>query len=517
MRSLTHTLHRRKSRCMHNYMHTENWGTDYVYTAWNGLDLLTIGIVHDTLALKRARLRREVGNVSMHRGGAMTPQHMRTAHGKLPWRHSIQILGALAALVGALVNAPAWATPASGGGGNKPALVISSPMPASGPAGASVVVSASHWVPGTTVQLSIGSTDGTCTNTTALSNASGQVDSTGAADIRFTWPSTLVAGTYPICGDGPGAPAGGVISSNSYTELTQGTPSIGLPSSATSGQTVTYGGQAWVPGGITVEIYGGPSGNPCAVLLTSQQSQSDGSIGGTFTVPTVTSTTTYTITAVSPQGTCNGSVPATLQASTTFTILASGSGTPPPSSTNTPTPSPTKTSTPNPGSGTPGKGTATPGHGTPPPGSTSVPAPGHGTPGTGTPTETGHGSSGGNGGGNSGPCPPLPNGFCSPNSAFPWWLLCLMVFGLLALFVILLLLLLWRRNQEVIVTEEDITSQIDPNSVAPMGTMRFARAVRVTTQVVDRGTGAVRSSTSRDYDEFTDANSNTHRRPRATP
>ncbi len=92
-----------------------------------------------------------------------------------------------------------------------------------------------------------------------------------------------------------------------------------------------------------------------------------------------------------------------------------------------------------------------------------------------------------------------------------------MIVGLVALFVILLLLLLWRRNQEVIVTEEDITSQIDPNSVAPMGTMRFVRAVRITTQVVDRRTGAVRSSRARDYDEFVDNNGGIQRRPRATP
>ena len=92
-----------------------------------------------------------------------------------------------------------------------------------------------------------------------------------------------------------------------------------------------------------------------------------------------------------------------------------------------------------------------------------------------------------------------------------------MIGGLIALFVILLLLLLWRRNHEAIVTEEDITDQIDPNSVAPMGTLRFTRAVRVTTQVVDRRTGAVRNSRARDYDEFVDANGNIQRRPRATP
>lgn len=406
------------------------------------------------------------------------------------------------AIIGAFVTtSPALASalsPQTGIGGSGPALTISVPSPASGPAGATIVVSGSHWVPNTTVQLSIGTAPKNCTNATGISGASGQVDATGSVDIPFTWPTSLAAGTYPICGDGPGAPSGGIVSSNSFTELTQATPSITMPATANSGSTVSITGTSWVPGGASVEILVGPQGgNLCAASVATLTSQNDGTLAGTFTAPVVSSNTTYVLTAVSPAGTCSGSPAPTMHFTQSFTINASlgGTPTPTPSGGNTPTPTPSTTATPTPVGG---HGTATPtgGHDTP------TATPGHGTP---TPVPSTQAS---------GPCPPLPNSFCSSNSSFPWWLLLLMILFLIALFIILLLLLLWRRNQEVIVTDEDITSQIDPNSVAPMGTMRFVRAVRITTQTVDRRSGVIRRSSARDFDEFVDASGTTQRRPR---
>lgn len=433
------------------------------------------------------------------------------------WVGSI-VVGIIGAII--LAVAPysaAQAMPLSGVGGNTPALAISSPNPPSGPAGALVVVSGSHWVPSTTVQLSIGTSSGSCATTTAVDGASATVDNTGAVTISFTWPNSLTANTYPICGDGPGAPSGGVKSSNSFTELTSATPLLSItPTTATSGSTVSITGSNWVPSGTVVEIHGGPQGgNLCANLLATLTSQGDpGTITGSFTVPTVSSPTNYIITASSPAGTCSGTPAPTLHTTTTLTIDPSGNAasTPTPGTGNTPTPGTGTGGTPTPTSGH-ATATPTPGHATPAPGSTQVPEPNR----TPTPTRTPGSGGGGGSGTNTGPCPPLPGNFCNANSSFPGWLLCLMVLGLLALFAILLLLLLWRRNQEVIVTEEDITNQIDPNGVAQMGTMRFVRAVRVTTQVVDRKTGNVRSSRVRDYDEFVDASGNIHRRPRTAP
>ena len=407
-----------------------------------------------------------------------------------------------AIILSLVTTTPALASsPRTGIGGNGPALTISVPTPPSGPAGATIMVSGSHWVPNTTVQLSIGTAPKNCANATGLAGASGQVDATGAVDISFTWPTSLAAGTYPICGDGPGAPSGGIVSVNSFTELTQATPSIAIPATVTSGSTVSITGTSWVPVGASVEILVGPQGgNLCANSVATLTSQNDGALAGSFLAPVVSSNATYVLTAVSPAGTCSGAPAPTMHFMQSFTINASSGGTPTPTPVggNTPTPTPSTTATPTTGIG---HGTPTPGHGTPTPTATS--GIGHGTP---TPIPGPHVG---------GPCPPLPNSFCSSNSSFPWWLLTLMILGLVALFIILLLLLLWRRNQEVIVTDEDITSGIDPNSVAPMGTMRFVRAVRITTQTVDRSTGAIRNSSARDYDEFSDASGNIQRRPRA--
>ncbi len=177
----------------------------------------------------------------------------------------------------------------------------------------------------------------------------------------------------------------------------------------------------------------------------------------------------FVIAATSPANTCGKSPPPSLATTRTITVTAGSA------------------------------------HATPTPGA------GHATP---TPTTGGHGGSSTTTA-SSGPCPPLPNSFCQPSSNFPWWLLCLLLLGLLALFLILLLLLLARRNREQIVSEEDITSQVDPDQIAPMGAMRYVRSVRVTTQTVNRRTGAVINSHNRDFDEFVDAGGTTHRRPRA--
>ena len=219
-------------------------------------------------------------------------------------------------------------------------------------------------------------------------------------------------------------------------------------------------GVSWLPGGLSVEVLAGqPSGNGCATHLVDLTSQSDGSLSGTFTAPTVTATTVFTITAVSPRGTCAGAAAPTLHATATLTVTPASGG-------NT-TPTPTSHLTPTPA-----------GHLTPTPthigGANPVPAPAPG-----------------------GPCPPLPSAFCSSVGGVPWCLICLIPLLLLLLLILLVALFARRRNEEVVVSEEDITSQIDPDSVAPMGSLRYVRTVRETTQVVNRKTGAVRRSSLR--------------------
>ena len=409
------------------------------------------------------------------------------------------VLALLCCVLGlGMLNAPALAaTPASGGGGNQPNLVISAPNPASGPAGMNVVVSGAHWHQGELVTLVIGSADGGCNNPTTIPGTnSGTPDGTGAVEIVIVWPTTLGTGTYPLCGSSQTIST--VKTSNSFVELSQSAASLSLPSSAASGATVQVTGANWFPAGRMVELHWGAAGsNGCTTLLTTLTAQSDGSLSGSIQIPSFTSNTDIVIAATSPANTCGQQNPPP-GITMTATVAVTGTG---PSATPTPsaataTPVPPGTATPTKATPTPARGSATP---------TPGPRP--------SPTATPTGGSGGGGG--SGPCPPLPNSFCGSNSSFPWWLLCLMLLGLFLLFIILLLVLISRRNQQVLTQEEDITSQINPNSVAPMGSMRFVRAVRVTTQVVDRRTGQIINSRSRDYDEFADSNGNTQRRPRA--
>lgn len=364
-----------------------------------------------------------------------------------------------------LAITPAHAVaPATGGGGTTQSLTISVPASLSGPAGTGVTVSGNHWTPGTTVTIAVGSATGGCGTTTSVAGAAGQVDGNGAIQVTFAWPS-LPNGSYPVCGSINGSTE--IVSGNLFTETSQATPTISLPTTATSGDKITIIGANWQPSGTQVEILTGPQGsNGCATSLITLTSQSDGTLSGSFTAPTVTKTTSYLIVAVSPIGTCSGTVKATLRATATVAISAGSANT----------------------------------------GGTPVP----------TATGTGHSATA---------TPVSPNGnpgpTCAPNSStcntfagIPWWVICLILLALLLLFLLLLWLLARRRNQEVIVSEEDITSTIaDPNSIAPMGNMRFLRVVRVTKQTVDSATGAIRDTQISVFDEFADASGGTRRRP----
>ncbi len=367
-------------------------------------------------------------------------------------------------------------------------MTISSPSPPSGTTGATIILNGLSWTPQTSITFAVGPNGGGCSPGTPLEGVSATVANDGTFMVTFTWPS-LGAGIYAVCALGPGAPADGLPSTNTFTELSQAAPSISIPSSVNASQAVSLKGSNWYPAGTQVEILTGPAQtSDCSTTLTVLTSLSDGTINGSFTAPVIAGS--YTITAVSPQGTCSGSVPPTYRTTATLTVVV-GTG------TATPTPGHgTATATPKSGTGTPTVGTGTP---------TVSPVKGTPTPGTKTPTPTpvSHNS-----------CNIFTGSNCGISSGVPWIVFCLIFLVLFLLLLLLLFLLFRRRNEEVITTEEDITSQINPNTVDPMGAMRYMRTVRVTTQVADRNTGSVRRSTTVDYDEFVDSNGNAHRRRR---
>ncbi len=356
---------------------------------------------------------------------------------------------------------PAYAAALSGPGGNAPSLTISSPNPPQGPEGTRVVLAGAHWTPSASFDFAYSVAGGSCdASETRFDGVTATADNQGQFQVALQWPATP-PGTYAICALGVGTPLYGTSAANVFTKLGQGAPSLTVVGAAVVGQPVTINGTNWfttqVGSANQVEVLSGdPSGNGCTTHQMTLTPAADGTIEGTFT-PTATGP--LRLTAVNPPGTCGSTTQPSL--STSIVIIV------------TPTSS---------GGGTPGAG-------------------GSGTPGVNRPTAT--------------PCA-TTNCRPAPASGIPFGPLCLALLVLFALLLLLFLLLIRRRNEEIIVTEEDVTAQIDPASVAPLGAMRFVKTVRVTTQVADRRTGMVRRSRSRDYDEFADTNGVIRRRLRTT-
>lgn len=407
------------------------------------------------------------------------------------WR-PVSIALALVMLCMAWGSPVAWAAVHTGPGGNQPVLTISAPNPASGPEGTHVIVTGDHWTPQTDLSFTLSSPSGTCVaGSTPLPTPTATVKNDGTFTLMFVWPA-VPAGTYAICAFGTGAPANGLASTNTFVKLGAGTPRLILPTSAAAGTVVTIMGANWFPTTSQIELlYGDPGSNGCTTHLTTLPAGSidaGGGLSGTFIAPGATGP--ITVTAISPPGSC--ATGPTLSTTATLTI------------TPAPTATPTIPATPTAGSGTPGPGTPTTGTGTPTSGTpgAGTPLPGNGTPTMAkTPTATA--------------CPSGTSACRATGrlGSFPLPL-CLALLALFALLLVLFVLLLRRRNEEVVITEEDITPQIDPNTILALGNMRFVRIVRITTQVIDRRTGAVRRTQNRDYDEFVDAGGKIVRRPR---
>jgi hypothetical protein len=203
--------------------------------------------------------------------------------------------------------------------------------PASGPVGTQVTVQGANFHSGD--QIQVGYAAGSCSGTiTIISGATGTIDSAGKFTVKFVWPLTS-AGSYTVC----------VIdttnghtysSSNPFTVTSTTPPSITASSPVKSSQSVTVKGASFlVQGGGTVEILYGPAGAVgCATSAGTATLNADGSFTFTFNAPFESADTQITITAVYPQGACNGDW--ILRASKPVTVLAASA---------TPTPSPTAT------------------------------------------------------------------------------------------------------------------------------------------------------------------------------
>jgi hypothetical protein len=220
----------------------------------------------------------------------------------------------------ALVLAPILALAISGtafaGGGNFDISV----SPAVGAPGSTITLTGDNFPPNDAVQ--VGYASGGCKGTiTTITGATGTTDSHGNVTVVFTWPPTG-PGSYDICVTDTTTHKVGQATGN-FTAVQ--TPSISVSNPIYSGQQVTVTGQHFIPTGAqfggTVQILYSTGGNGCANAAATATVASDGSFTAQVTAPYTSTTTTITIVAVEPQGTCGSTNPApTVQAQTTATV-----------------------------------------------------------------------------------------------------------------------------------------------------------------------------------------------------
>jgi IPT/TIG domain-containing protein len=237
----------------------------------------------------------------------------------------------------AVVSAPG-AVQASGRGH---AITVA---PDNGPAGTNVTVTGAAFPSNSDVTIGYGS-GGCDSGVTTISGATGKTDANGGLKVSFGWPSTP-AGEYKVC-----VTVGGATypSDNTFTATSPNAPTITVTSPVAAGAQVTVTGSNFLLNGAqTADVSYGPQGsNGCATSVATGVAITNGSFTATFNAPFVTQTTQYTVTAVTPDGSCGGTP--TLSAQATLTVNGA---------------TPTATFTPSPTATTGGTGGTTSGGGT---------------------------------------------------------------------------------------------------------------------------------------------------------
>ncbi len=214
--------------------------------------------------------------------------------------------------------------------------------PDNGPAGTHVTVTGSNFPGNANVTVGYGS-GGCASGVTTISGATGTTtDGGGNLNASFSWPSTP-AGVYTVC-----VTVGGTTypSDNTFTATTPNSPSITVTTPVAAGGQVTVTGSNFLLNGSqTAEVRFGAQGSNGCDKAAGTAPITNGSFTVTFNAPFVTQTTQYTVTAVTPEGSCGGTP--VLSAQATLTVNAAATAT----STVAPTATPgSGTSTTNPGS-----------------------------------------------------------------------------------------------------------------------------------------------------------------------
>ncbi|HLI68341.1 MAG TPA: hypothetical protein VKV19_01165 [Ktedonobacteraceae bacterium] len=221
-----------------------------------------------------------------------------------------------------------------------------SSSPSQGPVGAVIVVNGSgvNLPDGTQVDFGYIADFPTCT---AATDSQPGVVHDGAFSGWFRWPSGTGTGTFMLCAAAAGSNQPFFLRGASYDVLSASAPHVSLaPATLDAGKQATVSGTNFLPGGTRVNLAWKAPGGGQSISLGSVASDETGAFTQTFTVPSKSSTGTYTLVATAGSG-----QPPTLSASTSvpvngITIVAVPTPTAQPSPTAVPTtPAATATAT----------------------------------------------------------------------------------------------------------------------------------------------------------------------------
>ncbi|GCF06656.1 hypothetical protein [Dictyobacter arantiisoli] len=226
-----------------------------------------------------------------------------------------------------------------------------------GRAGTAIQITGTGFPANSTISFSVVSDPNQCAtgsgNIAAIQATSGgTADGNGGFQAAATWPAgaNIPNTPYYVCASTTGANA---VSTSTFTVLPDPTVTV-TPQTVNAGQTITVSGQYWPPQQtINVSLV---DQNGTAASTQQANSNADGTLNITFTIPGNTAAGNYNISVTAPNNPnikANQNNPVTVNASATPTPQATETATP----TATAKPTPAATATPTTTTGGNGGGT----------------------------------------------------------------------------------------------------------------------------------------------------------------
>jgi hypothetical protein len=183
--------------------------------------------------------------------------------------------------------------------------------PTQGPVSAVVTITGSgvFFADGTQVGLGYTPDGRTCT---IVSGGQSGVVQNGAFSGWFRWPASTGTGAFGVCGNANST----AFQIGNYQVLSASAPQVSVaPTKPQAGQKATVSGASFLPGGTSVNLLWSSVKGGQSISLGTVKSSSAGTFTHTFTVPSHSSTGSYSVMA-----TVGGGSPAVMSATTTFHV-----------------------------------------------------------------------------------------------------------------------------------------------------------------------------------------------------